>query len=221
MGKIFIICCLVFFNAGCATTSSRTTSAGLPRHNYGIYHTVESGETLWRISRSYDVDIQQIIYINKMESPYLLVSGQRLFIPDVRKAVEIDISSPGAIRKGYVWPVKGRIVSYYGTIIDDVKNKGIDIAAAEGSPVVAARSGKVVFADGKVRGMGNMLIIEHGDGYSTLYAYNSENLVSSGEDVRQGQIIAKAGRTGRAKTASLHFQIRKGHEPQNPHYYLP
>jgi len=216
---ILILCC-----AGCASTSAQTYPATMPvSYSQGIYHTVDRGETLWRIAKAYNADIKQIIDANKIDNQSLIVAGQNLFIPGAKGRLDIDLSASTArvSKKGYIWPVRGSVVSYYGSTADNVKNKGIDIAAPEGSDVVASRAGKVVFSDDKVKGMGKTLIIQHDDGYSTLYAYNSENLVSSGEYVKQNETIAKVGRTGRAKKASLHFQIRKGHEPENPYYYLP
>jgi len=65
------------------------------------------------------------------------------------------------------------------------------------------------------------VIIDHLDGFSTLYAQNSSVLVKTGESVNQGQAIAKAGSSGRADRTCLHFEIRKGDKPQNPFYYLP
>ena len=214
----------VLFCAGCASTSGNIHTSSVPApYSHGIYHTVDKGETLWKISKAYNADIKEIIEANRIDNQEFITAGQNLFIPDAKRRININLSEPVGVtsRKGYIWPVQGRVVSYYGSIADNVKNKGIDIAAPQGTNVVAARSGKVVFSDDKVKGLGKTLIIQHDNGYSTLYAYNSENLVSPGDNVEQNQAIAKVGRTGRAKKPSLHFQIRKGHEPENPYYYLP
>ena len=224
MRNVFLITTIVLFCAGCASTSAQMYHAAMPApYSRGIYHTVDKGETLWKIAKAYNADIKQIIDANKIENPSLITAGQNLFIPGVKGRIYINLSAPTdqTSRKGYIWPARGSVVSYYGSITDNVKNKGIDIAAPEGSDVVASRAGTVVFSDDKVKGMGKTLIIQHDNSYSTLYAYNSENLVSSGDYVKQNQTIAKVGCTGRAKKASLHFQIRKGHEPENPYYYLP
>ena len=224
MRNVFLITTIVLLCAGCASTSAQTYHAAMPAsYSRGIYHTVDKGETLWKIAKAYNADIKQIIDANKIENPSLITAGQNLFIPGAKGRIYINLSTPThqTSKKGYIWPVHGRVASYYGSIVDNVKNKGIDIAAPQGTNVVASRSGKVVFSDDKVKGMGKTLIIQHDNGYSTLYAYNSENLVNSGDHVEQSQAIAKVGRTGRAKKPSLHFQIRKGHEPENPYYYLP
>jgi murein DD-endopeptidase MepM/ murein hydrolase activator NlpD len=221
---IFIISTLVVCCTGCASTPVQAYAPAMPvPPSYGIYHTVSKGETLWNISKAYNADIRQIIEANMIENPALITTEQSLFIPGARGHVDVNISAPVAREsaKGYIWPVRGNIISYFGSIVDNVKNKGIDIVAPEGAYIVAARAGVVVFSNDKVKGLGRTLIIQHDDNLSTLYAYNAENLVSSGNHVKQNQPIARVGRTGRAQEASLHFQIRKGHEPENPYYYLP
>lgn len=209
---------------GCAQTQVKmpydTASVNL---SHGIYHTVSKGQTLWQISKAYDVDIKHIIEVNNIDNPSLINTGRDIFIPGARKPAQVMSIQPEfrVSEKGYVWPVRGTVICYYGSISDDAKNKGIDISAKQGDNVLAARSGRVVFVNDKVKGMGKTVIIEHPGNYSTLYAYNMEILVQSGDYVKQGQAIAIAGQTGRAKQPSLHFEIRKGHEPQNPYYYLP
>jgi len=225
MKSLLILISLTALLSGCATTSTPiVTTKPLPApHQQGIYHTVFKGETLWRIAKAYHIDIKKIINSNRMPDASDIDAGQKIFIPGVKKNVKINQYIPTAIKskKGYIWPLKGKIISYYGSMIDGVKNKGIDIRVREGQPIVASRSGKVVFCDNKVKGMGKVIILEHKNGYSTLYAHNAQNLVDCGEYVKQNQVIAKAGNTGRGNAPSLHFEIRKGHKPKNPYYYLP
>lgn len=121
----------------------------------------------------------------------------------------------------FAWPIKGDIVSFFGARTGRVMNKGIDIKAWEGMNVRAARTGRIVYCNSYFKGFGKTLIIDHGNGYQTVYAYNSDILVKVGDEVRQNDIIAKAGRTGRAKEPTLHFEIRRDGEPQNPYFYLP
>ena len=102
-----------------------------------------------------------------------------------------------------------------------VKNKGIDIGASRGSDVKASRSGRVTFATEYLKGYGKTIIIDHLDGYETVYAHNAQNLVLEDQRVKRGEVIARVGKTGRADRPTLHFEIRKKSKPQNPFYYLP
>lgn len=118
-----------------------------------------------------------------------------------------------------VLPVTGRISSAYGWRKDPLTGErdfhhGIDIAGPAGSGVFAAGSGRVVFSGWK-EGYGNMVEIDHG-GTSTLYAHNDKNLVAEGEDVRQFQMVALMGETGRSTGPHLHYEVRKQGERVNP-----
>ncbi|MDP3791947.1 MAG: LysM peptidoglycan-binding domain-containing M23 family metallopeptidase [Candidatus Omnitrophota bacterium] len=187
----------------------------------GVYHYVRKGETLWGISKSYGVDMSAILKANDIDDAKDIDRGQRLLIPGstaaVKRTEERKAYSYGDL---FTWPLRGNVISYYGAKHDRTKNKGIDIRAQEGSSVVASRAGKVVFCDEWMKGLGKTVILDHGDSFQTVYAYNSAILVNVGDFVEQNTVIAKVGRGGRAKEPSLHFEIRRGGEPQNPFYYL-
>ena len=100
-------------------------------------------------------------------------------------------------------------------------NKGVDIQAAEGTHVRAARGGKVTFIHENLPGFGKTVIIDHEDGFASVYAYVSQILVSAGQRVSQKDVIARVGSTGRTRVAALHFEIRRHQKPQNPLDYLP
>lgn len=113
----------------------------------------------------------------------------------------------------FLWPTRGTVTSKFGTIIDPVYgtkllNNGIDIRANEGSSVVASYQGIVVYAD-RFYGYGNIIIIDHENGYHTLYAHLSVINVLNGERVNQGEIIGKVGSTGMVSEPTLHFEIRR------------
>jgi lipoprotein NlpD len=97
---------------------------------------------------------------------------------------------------------------------------GIDIAAPKGTPVFAARDGRVIFSD-RLSGYGNVVIVEHAGGFATVYAHNDANLVRKGAKVVRGQHIADVGDTGRTRGSHLHFEVRKQNVARNPLYYLP
>jgi murein DD-endopeptidase MepM/ murein hydrolase activator NlpD len=86
--------------------------------------------------------------------------------------------------------------------------------------VRAARAGRVLYSD-RLRGYGNLLILEHDGGYATVYAHNRENRAVVGAVVRQGDVIAGCGESGKTRGANLHFEVRKDNVARNPLYYLP
>ncbi|MBN1526690.1 MAG: peptidoglycan DD-metalloendopeptidase family protein [Candidatus Omnitrophica bacterium] len=229
MMRFALLALLIVSLAGCATaprasqatvpiaTVSVTGTPGMP--NLTTYHTVKSGETLWRISKMYGVDIGSLAQANSLSNSTLKV-GQRLVIPSPSARVREPVCY-AAVKESFAWPVRGTVISRFGTTIDKARNKGIDIRAAEGSDVRASRAGKVVFCDDKLKGFGKTVILDHGDDFQTVYAYNSRIVVTPGTVVAQNDVIAKAGATGRAKQPSVHFEIRKDGEPQNPFFYLP
>ena len=217
--KILIVIFFLSTLAGCKTTepSMRTYDVFMAPSG-GNYYYVKSGDTLWSISKLHDIDINTLIKANHLDDSSDIKRGQRLLIPGAAKR-----EAPERInfaKEFFTWPIRGNVVSYYGSKMDSTKNKGIDIHAAEGSSVKAARSGKVVFCDEWLKGFGKTVILDHGDSFQTVYAYNSILLVKPGDVVDQNCVIAKVGRTGRAKEPSLHFEIRRDGEPQNPFYYL-
>lgn len=108
------------------------------------------------------------------------------------------------------WPVKGTLLHSYTR-----SNKGIDIAGRFGQPVVAASSGRVVYAGGGLRGYGQLVILKHDNQYLSVYAYNSRLFVEEGDWVRRGQKIADMG-SNQSGTDMLHFEIRRQGIPINP-----
>ena len=112
------------------------------------------------------------------------------------------------------------MIEEYG-IYGGIKHDGIHIKAAAGTPVKAAKEGRVAFS-GSVEGYGNTIIVEHTKNYVTVYANNRKNIVTKGQRVRQGQKIAEVGVSPPPKSrAYLHFQIRRDNKTRNPRFYLP
>jgi peptidoglycan hydrolase FlgJ len=122
------------------------------------------------------------------------------------------------------WPVKSILSSNYGYRRDPFTREirfhsGIDIAAAEGSDVKAATSGKVVISR-QMEGYGNIVAVDNGQGIVTIYAHNEKNLVKVGDQVDKGSLIAKVGSTGRSTGAHLHFEVRKDGKKIDPLAFL-
>lgn len=120
----------------------------------------------------------------------------------------------------FSWPVKGKIVSNFGSAGKGLHNDGINIAAPAGTQVRAADNGVVAYAGNELKGFGNLLLIKHADGWTTAYAHNDKLLVGRGDQVAQGQVIAIVGRTGNVDSPQLHFEVRKGTQAIDPMEYL-
>ena len=118
------------------------------------------------------------------------------------------------------WPVRGRLLSVYGSKGDGLHNDGINIVAPRGASVRAAGSGVVAYAGNELRGFGNLLLIKHPGGWVTAYAHNDSLLVKRGDKVGKGQVIAKVGASGNVVRPQLHFEIRKGKRAINPLRHL-
>ncbi len=205
---------------GCATGPRQRTTTTLTTKQ-GIYHTIAKGETLWRISKYYSVDLDELIRVNKISDVTNIEIGTRLLIPvsapDPKQRIPITVNS----NDDFIWPLKGKVISSFGQNYIDTINKGLNIQPLHSNDVIASRSGTVVFCDEKFDSYGKTVIIDHGDGFLTIYARNSELLVKVGETIEQGRLIAKTGSSGRDPTVYLHFEIRKGSVPKNPYFYLP
>jgi septal ring factor EnvC (AmiA/AmiB activator) len=116
------------------------------------------------------------------------------------------------------WPVNGRLIAKFGTARGgDSRSSwdGVMISAAAGSPVKAVHDGRVVFADW-LRGAGLLVILDHGDGYLTLYGHNQSLLKNAGELVKAGEAISTVGNSGGQETPALYFAIRQQGRPTNP-----
>ena len=114
------------------------------------------------------------------------------------------------------WPTQGKVIQGY----NGSTSKGIDIAGKQGDPILAAASGKVVYAGNELRGFGNLVIIKHNADYISVYAHNEKLLVKDGQDIKRGQQIALMGATD-APRVELHFEVRLRGKPIDPMQVLP
>ena len=132
-----------------------------------------------------------------------------------------DDAPPARVSQGgLIWPVSGIVTSEFGPRSGGF-HPGIDIAAAEGTPIAAAKGGVVVFAGWNDGGYGNFVILDNGGGIGTAYAHQSQIAVSAGETVSQGETIGYVGSTGFSTGPHLHFEVRVNGTAQNPRKYLP
>lgn len=211
----------------------------LPANNY---HVVAKGDTLYNISRRYDVNVNTLAQANGLQAPYTLIIGQRLAVsgnakpqnyanygnhPKPTPTYSSTTKQPAQSsyiaknrKSKFIWPVRGNIISKYGTIGKGRTNDGINIKAAKGTSVKAADIGTVAYAGSELKGFGNLILIRHNDGWITAYAHNEKLLVKKGQKVLKGEKIATVGATGGVSEPQLHFEIRSGKNAVNPIYYL-
>jgi murein DD-endopeptidase MepM/ murein hydrolase activator NlpD len=193
----------------------------------GVYHAVEPGDTLESVSEKYKVDVSVIADhpLNRLSSSHDLQVGQKLVVPDGRKpyiprvvhAYRGPIPEDAAQGTGsFGWPVSGRITQKYWE-----GHRAIDIGAPKGSPIYAADSGYVTYVGWSDLGYGYMLIIDHRNGFQTLYAHLSWYFPEVGQSVAKGELIGKVGSTGRSTGPHLHFEIIQNDVKRNPLGFLP
>ncbi len=186
----------------------------------GVRHTVKRGETIYTIAKRYGVDAQVIAdytfntFAN--DETFALTPGQELIIPDGIKPNEIQVDTrvviakevaplPGIKGEGnFIWPTSGRITQKYSWY-----HTGVDIANHDSPPVVAAQGGTVIKAGWNAGGYGNYVVVDHGNGWKTLYAHmvTGSLQVSAGQVVKQGQRLGTMGTTGRSTGIHCHFEV--------------
>jgi len=238
------LCSLLVMSAAAAPPAN--TPAPAPR-----VHEVSRGDNLSSLARRYGVSVAALVAANRLPSEReRLKVGQRLVIPPaeatppaghkqatrVRVTRKVDASprSTGARAPAdfffavpdfadalttFVWPKEGVITSSFGRRRLGW-HRGIDIKGERGDPIIAAAPGVVVVSGVEPR-YGRVVKIEHEHGFTTVYAHNDDNFVDVGDWVVAGQRIASLGRTGRATSYHLHFEIRRDGRVYNPLYMLP
>lgn len=201
----------------------------------GVLHKVKRGETIYSIAKKYGLDAAQAqgivnypfnTFVN--DETFALAVGQDLVVPDgvMPKNDQLPASAiarvltpnAGAVSAtgAFVWPTSGVITQRY-----KFYHKAVDIANHGGGNILAADAGKIVVA-GWIdnSGYGNRIMIDHGNGYVTLYAHLSLIQVQVGQSVKRGDIIGQMGSTGRSTGTHLHFEVRRGGVLDDPLGYL-
>lgn len=243
--------------------------------------TVARGDTLYSVSRMYAIPVNDLAVINNLKPPFTLSVGQKLRVPDLEIVSEKKLSQPTekksdvAVKEKqgvvdnkktatvqekqtnvkateqkdvvakkqqpkkissdpskklpkiverssskFSWPLRGKILSDYGAKSNGLFNDGINISGTRGANVVAAENGVVAYAGNEVKGMGNLIIIQHSGGWMTVYAHLDSMNVKRGSKVSVKQKIGTVGETGKVDKPQLHFEIRKGTKAYNPNVYL-
>jgi lipoprotein NlpD len=218
--RLYIVILTIVFFLGCTPTIVEYT----PR-----MHVVRAGETLQVIAWRYGLDVRNLSQWNRIENPNLIFVNQQLnLIPRdgdrtvsvLRNSQQSELTSTQSVlpAPSWLWPVKGPLLSTYGS--DSGTGKGIGIGGEVGSGIRAAATGRVVYAGDGLIGYGQLLIIQHNPTYLSAYGHNDRLIVSEGDSVEQGQVIAAMG-IGPGRQPQLHFEIRRNGGSVDPLAYLP
>ncbi len=199
----------------------------------GISHKVQKGDTIYGIAKKYSLDSAQSIVDYPFNSfaddeTFGLAVGQTIIVPDgvmpsqrpwsPSSSIAQRTPNAGAVTASgqFVWPTNGIISQRYSWF-----HKGIDIANRAAPGIVAADSGTVIVAGWPDNtGYGNRIVIDHKNGYHTLYGHLSKIYVSAGQTVKRGDQIGQMGSTGRSTGTHLHFEIRSSNGNLNPLNFL-
>lgn len=192
----------------------------------GVSHKVEAGDSIYSVAKRYQANAQAIIDFpfNDIGDDFALSTGQTLIIPDgappekpkaaptqyLAEQNNVPVADLGSMQ--FVWPAVGTITQYFSWY-----HPALDIANLAGGPIHAADSGTVTVAgwpDGS--GYGNRVVVDHGNGYTTLYAHMSAIYVSVGQRVSKGDVLGAMGSTGRSTGTHLHIELRKNGTALNP-----
>jgi LysM repeat protein len=214
-----------------------------PRGSRGL---VRSGDTVLSVAQRYGMTVSDLLRLNPGVEMASLTPGIQLRVapsapmrahmllalrpagsgalswPDLPNLPQVPQAPlPGSGPGYYIWPTQGVFSSGYGWRWGRM-HKGIDLANRTGTPIVAAKEGRVSFAGWHDGGYGYLVEISHADGSTTRYAHNSRLLVGQGQEVRQGEVISQMGSTGNSTGPHLHFEIiAPGMGAMNPLNFLP
>ncbi len=209
MLKLTFLSLIIFFLACAPSRMPREKSYLPPSKRSGIYYSVKQGDSLWKISKQYNVSVERIMRENNISSPYNLGVGQRIFIPRYQSTAGKDL----------LWPIKGNIVNYFNESVDSSLNRGVDIQATSANrEVKASAQGKVAFSN-LLKGWGKTIIVKHDSSLYTVYANLDEASAKEGGTVRGGEAIGTVA-SGKDGGYVLHFEVRKRNIPQDPLKYL-
>ena len=190
-------------------------------------HTVKAGDTGFSLSMKYAVPWEQIALANGIDAEAPVKPGQSLLIPTlvdakaapapVAAAEPAKTAKPASTR--FLWPVPGEVRRKYAAGSDP--HDGIDIKAPQGTMVRAAAAGTVKFAGAETEQFGNLVLLDHGNGWFTAYGFLSRVTVKEGAKVAAGERVGLVGNTGLAKGNELHFEVRHDGKPVDPLDELP
>lgn len=232
----YLIILSIFLSlSGCQSVGEKPRDSDLA----GIYYVVKPNDTLSNIAKKYRVSTEEIKDVNGIDDDRALKVGQALFLPDsdpigkkieklrphkvAKKSPAKKPNTPAAPKKAariFDFPVKGGTIVQNFAKAKDNPYDGIAIKAPLGAKVLSALDGHVLFVGDDGTRFGLLVIVEHKEPYITVYTQLDTALVTTGQKLKTGQALGTVGKSGGAKMAHLHFQIRVNKRPQDPKHYL-
>lgn len=229
--RLFLVLCLSLLVAlgGCSSTRSDKVEPG--------YYRVQAGDTLHNIARQHHTSVSALMRLNNLSNPNRITKGQLLRVSvagarasatpsastsgsgasGIRTPAVSSSSSPAVVRGlKLIWPAEGTLMQRY----NGSSSKGITVVNKAGTPIKAAAAGSVVYVGNRLRGYGNLVIVQHSGDFLSIYAHNNKLLVKEGQKVSQGQHLAEMGSTDRSGPG-LYFELRYRGQPVDPSGALP
>jgi lipoprotein NlpD len=170
---------------------------------------------------AFSLDIDDIITggepaLARNDTPARPAPSARRVLPTTAAVI-----APTRLAGGFAWPVEGRVVKRFGPGASGERNDGIKIGVPVATPIHAAADGVVAYVGSGIAALGGLVIIKHGDRWTSVYGHASKLLVQRGQSVKRGQTIALSGDTGFADRPEVHFELRRGRTPVDPATQLP
>ncbi|MBN2675759.1 MAG: LysM peptidoglycan-binding domain-containing M23 family metallopeptidase [Alphaproteobacteria bacterium] len=192
----------------------------MPQYSANKTHIVQQGDTLFSISRKYAISVSEIKNRNQLTDNTLKI-GQVLVLgesstpsspPQIKPPQILPYDTP----VNFSAPLQGKIISSFGVKSNGLKNEGINIESAKGTPVSAIEKGIVVYLGNGMKGLGNVVILKHSQNYTSVYAHLDQTSVSYNDILNKGDVLGTVGLSGKVTSPQLHLEIRQKISPKNP-----
>ncbi len=186
-------------------------------HQSGKFVRVPAGSTPLDVAKNYGINSESGLVV---QDGWVFIPMKKGIMQFIRS--QYDEKTQEYLNLGkFAWPVPAHheVSSSFGHRWGR-KHDGIDITANVGDQILAAEEGEVIYSGNKIGGYGNITIIQHSDGFYTVYAHAKKNYKERGEKVKKGELIALVGMTGRTTGPHLHFEIRRNSESLDPRHFL-
>ena len=180
-----------------------------------------SNETLEERAARFELDIDDIVTggepaLARNEAPASPTASSARVLPSTAA-----VADPARFAGQFQWPAQGSLIGRFGSVASGERNEGIKIALALDTPILAAADGVVAYVGSDVPALGGIVILRHGDGWTSVYGHAGQLLVQRGQSVQRGQTIALSGDSGFVSQPQLHFELRQGRTPVDPLTKLP